>query len=228
MHSSRRARPRAPKRRGVSYDPATSTLVVGARRVVVTHELSDNERLLRTYLELVASQRGVVVGTAIHLRRDDILALAQLLDLDDNDLESRLQRLLRLSENDASALARRLRRNGVAAALGLGIITAVPAIEGLARADHAVAAPKPVAAVEETSTSTTPTTEPPAATAVTVTVPAPVPAPETTTAVVSDPAPAPVDIGDAVQHERDPDFVAPAGIDIGDAMTIERDTPTAP
>jgi hypothetical protein len=206
----------------VSYDPETATLVVGARRVVVTCDPSDNECLLRTYLELVAAQRGVAVGTAIRLRRDDVLALARLLDLDDDDLESRLQRLLRLSENDASSLARRLRRNRVAAALGLGVITAVPALEGLAGADRADASPTPVAAVEETTTTTN---DPMPSTAVTVTVPAPVPAPETTTAVVSDPAPAPVEVGHAMRHERDPDFVAPPGVDIGDAMVVERDTP---
>jgi hypothetical protein len=210
----------------VSYDPATATLVVGARRVVVTCDPNDNECLLRTYLELVAAQRGVPVGTGVHLRRDDVLALARLLDLDDDDLESRLQRLLRLSENEASALARRLRRNGVAAALGLGMITAVPAIEGLA-ADRAVASPTRPAAAEEPTTTTT-TTKQSLATPVTVTVPAPVPAPETTTSVVSDPAPAPVDVGHAVRHERDPDFVAPPGVDIGDAMTIERDAPATP
>jgi hypothetical protein len=210
----------------VSYDPATATLAVGARRVVVTCDPADNECLLRTYLELVAAQRGVVVGSSVHLRRDDVLALARLLDLDDDELESRLQRLLRLSENEASALARRLRRNAVAAALGLGIITAVPAIEGLATADRAVASPPPAAAVEQEATTST--TEPLPPTTVTVTVPAPVPAPETTAVEVSDPAPAPVDVGHAVRHERDPDFVAPPGVDIGDAMVIERDTPPAP
>ncbi len=152
--------------------------------------------------------------------------LAQLLDLDDDSLEIRLRRLLRLSEREAAALARRLRRNRVAARLGLGVLTAVPAVEALVGADRAVASPDSAGAVAEAVDDDDHGLDvhdggaaPPSPS------PVPAPAPEATVADASEPAPAPVDVGYAVRYERDPEFVPPPGVDIGDAMFIERDAP---
>jgi hypothetical protein len=225
MHTSGAIGSGAAERRTVSYDPSSGTLVVGARSVKVHCAPSDNECLLRTYL--VAEQRDVRLDTAVHLRRDDIAVLAQLLDLDDDSLEFRLRRLLRLSERDAAVLARRLRRNRVALALGLGVLTAVPAVEALVGADQAVASPDATDVVAEASTTTTVSTSTTAA-PTTITVAVPAPAPEATIADASEPAPSPVDVGYAVRYERDPEFVPPPGVDIGDAMFIERDAPPTP
>jgi hypothetical protein len=227
MHTSGAIGSGSAERRTVSYDSTSGTLVVGARSVKVHCAPGDNECLLRTYLDLVADQRDVRLDTAVHLRRDDITVLAQLLDLDDDSLEFRLRRLLRLSEREAAALARRLRRNRVALALGLGVLTAVPTVEALVGADQAVASPDSADAVAEASTTTTVSTSTTAA-PTTVTVAVAAPEPEATVADASEPAPAPVDVGYAVRYERDPEFVPPPGVDIGDAMFIERDAPPAP
>ena len=165
-------------------------LVVGAQRVLVTCDPADNECLLRTYLDLVAKQRRVALDTTVHLRTDDIAVLAELLDLDDDALEARLRRMLRLSERQATALARRLRRTHLAAALGLGMFTVVPSADALADTDGAAAPPVRIADAEVDL-------EPPAA---------PV---DIGTAVryERDPAfvaPPGVDIGDAMVIERDP------------------------
>ena len=118
-------------RRQVGYDPSDGTLTVGARTTVVTRDLGDNERLLRTYLDLVTEQREVPADRAVRLRRADITALADLLDLDDADLVDRLTRILRLSELEARDLHRRLVRQRVAAAaIGVGLLAAVPAAAG--------------------------------------------------------------------------------------------------
>jgi hypothetical protein len=120
-------------RRPVGYDPSDGTLTVGARTTVVTRDLGDNERLLRTYLDLVTEQREVPADRAVRLRRADITALAEVLDLDDADLVDRLTRILRLSELEARDLHRRLVRQRVAAAaIGVGMLAAVPAVAGAA------------------------------------------------------------------------------------------------
>ena len=205
------------RRRTVAWDRVTGELVVGKRRTVLTCAPGDNECVLRTYLTLVAEQRNMSVSPRIVLRHDDIDVLAELLDLDDADLVSRLERLLQLSATDASDLHRRLRRRKFAAALGVGLLAAVPTA-GAAMAEAAGAHGVGFADTASTTTSTA-TTMTTAATAD--------PAPEPPAA---DPAPTEaaepeVEIGWTVTYERDPDFVAPDGVDIGDAMRIERDAP---
>lgn len=234
------------ERRMVSWDPATATLTVGARSTVVACEPGDNECLLRTYLGLVAEQRDVRLGLGVSLRRDDVAVLAELLDLDDDDLESRLVRILRLSEAEAKDLTQRLRRHKVvAAAVGVGLLAGVPASQAVAGANDAAGSDddRTRAAVTVADVSPAPVDDPvvvevPATTAapapVVVTPPAPLaveepPAPAPQPAPASAPeAPAAdpeVEIGHSVTYERDPSFVPPEGVDIGDAMVIERDAP---
>jgi hypothetical protein len=201
------------ERRQVAYDAATGTLTVGGRTAVVTSALGDNEQLLRTYLGLVAQQREVDLGRAVHLRRIDIATLAEMLDLDDADLEGQLQRILSLSDEQAADLHRRLLRQRFAAvAIGVGIFAGASA--NLVPAGAAEAGtPKQPAAVSQM-------TQLPSSKAIgsAVTVAAP---------VESEPAPAPaaesepeVEVDYAVRYERGP---APAdGVDIGDALFIER------
>jgi hypothetical protein len=220
------------QRREVAFDAATGTLVVGARTVVV--EPGDNERLLRTYLGLVAEQRDVTLSKGVVLRRDDIAVLADLLDLDDEDLETRLQRILHLSAAEAADLTGRLRRHRVAvAAVGVGLLAGVPAVgtalAGADEADRPVTVPTPttVAVVQ-----VDPVAPDALDRAVVVEVPAPVAAEQPAPGPAPQPAPEPEpepevepEIGYSVTYERDPSFVAPDGVDIGDSMVIERELP---
>lgn len=220
------------QRREVAFDASTGILVVGARAVVV--EPGDNERLLRTYLDLVAEQREVNLAEGVVLRRDDIAVLAELLDLDDTDLEARLQRLLRLSAADAAELTGRLRRHRVvAAAFGVGLLAGVPA---LAAADDTDPAPASAAA-RPTGGASVARLDPVAPDAIdrspiVVEVAEPAHAPLTQAAEppapASEPEPQPepeAEVGYSVTYERDPSFVPPEGVDIGDSMVIERDPP---
>lgn len=67
--------------------------------------------MLRAYLTLVAEARGVPIGAGIKLRQDDIVVLAEILDLSDRDLESHLVTLLGVSANDAADVHRRIRKH---------------------------------------------------------------------------------------------------------------------
>ena len=122
-------------RRQVTFDAASGTLTVGGRTTVVAGDLGDNERLLRIYLGLVAEQRAMPLDRAVHLRRADVATLAELLDLDHADLADDLARILRLTADEATDLHRRLLRQRLAvAAMGVGLVAAVPAAAGAAEA----------------------------------------------------------------------------------------------
>lgn len=111
-------------RREVAWNPVTGLLTVGGATVRVDRS-AGNEGLLRRYLELVAEQRDVTLHGGIALRRDDIVVLAELLDLDDADLERQLRDILRLTDHEAAELRRRLLRQKVgAAAVGVGMLAA--------------------------------------------------------------------------------------------------------
>lgn len=209
------------ERREVAYDATTGTLTVGTRSTVVLCAPGDNDCLLRTYLGLVAAQREVRLGQGIHLRKDDIAVLAELLDLDDEDLETRLQQILCLTEAEAADLGRRLRRHKLAAAaLGVSLMAGLPLSGAFAAADDSTA-PPPVPVVREHTPS------PDALDHAVVVVP-----PVEVVAAAEQPPPPPppepepeVEIGDALVIERDPGFVAPEGVEIGDALVLERDAP---
>lgn len=223
-------------RRQVAFDAASGTLTVGGRTTVVDCDPSDNECLLRTYLDLVADQRSVPLGRSIHLRRDDIAVLAELLDLDDDDLEARLQRILHLSEADAADLHRRLLRHRVAAAaVGVGLLAAVPVGSVMAGATEHGGDDDPAIEVQlapdrldgpvvvEADDQRDPFVPAPAAKV----TPPPQPEPQVTTEPPQpEPEPEPeVSVGYSVTYERDPNFVPEEGVDIGTSMVIERDAP---
>jgi hypothetical protein len=221
-------------RRQVAYDARSGTLTVGDRTTVLTCDPGDNEALLRTYLGLVAEQREVILGRGVHLRRSDIAVLAELLDLDDADLEGRLRRILRLSETEAAALHRRLlRQRVVAAAMGVGLLASVPTM-GPAGADEAPDGPwgRPVHATlgvsHETMDRHLRIVAPFVADDVEKSAPAPAATPEPDVEPVVEPVVEDeAEVEYSVRYERDPNFVPPEGVDIGDALVIERDPPPA-
>jgi hypothetical protein len=217
---------RAVARRTVAWDPVGGVLTVGERSVALTCPEGDNECILRTYLHLVAEQRDVVLDRSVVLRRDDVVVLAELLDLDDVRLERQLASILRLSAPDARALRRELLRHRVTvAAVGVGLV-AFPLGVAAAAAEPAQPA-EPAARVTPSPDALDRTVDTPTTTQVTVEAPpVAVVVPPTTVAAAT--APTPVDeteIGYSVTYERDPDFVAPEGVDIGDAMVLERELP---
>lgn len=185
-----------PAREPVAYDADQGLVTVGHRSAAVTPagDGDGNEAVLRTYLGLVAEVRGTRLGAGIGLRIDDIEVLAQLLDLDDADLEARLERLLGVTPTAAGTIRALISRHRViaaAASMTIGLLAAVP----LVTSGH------PSAAAAET---TAPIPAPPAA-AMAVATPATLPTSttSTTTSVVVAPA-APVLTLAAVPEEPAP------------------------
>jgi transcriptional regulator with XRE-family HTH domain len=137
-----------PERDPVHYDPVRCLLTVG-QRVVELHAAAfshDNDGVLREYLTVVADARHTYVGPHLQLRQDDIEVLAELLDLDDADLEARLSRILGVDRREATHLRGLLTRQRVAiaaASVAIGLVAAVPFARA---ADHssAVTERKPV------------------------------------------------------------------------------------
>lgn len=118
------------QRRTVSWNPGTGMLSVGDHSARLP-DRRDNTTILRTYLELVRSQRSQPIQDRVELRRDDVIVLAELLDLDDDALEDELADLLGLDPREASSLRRRLLRHRVAAAaFSVGILAGAPAAFG--------------------------------------------------------------------------------------------------
>lgn len=226
---------RAINRRAVAWDPARGVLTVGERAVTLTCAAGDNECILRTYLHLVAEQRDVALGRAVDLRRDDVLVLAELLDLDDVRLEHKLAAILRLSDPEAKALRRELLRSRVTvAAMGVGLVAGLPfasaaAAGGATKSPGTTEVVRMAADDDEPVVEATPTT---VTVEVTTTVPPAAPAvtePTVAPAVAHQPGPPPApepEIGWSVTYERDPDYVPPEGVEIGDAMVLERDLPS--
>ena len=214
-------------RQPVQFDLDTLRLTIGERSTVVNHPALGNEAVLRSYLALVAEVRGTPIGSGIQVRHDDVVVLAQVLDLADDELDLLLARLLGVSAAEAAQVGRRLRRRhafaAAAASLTVGGLALFGATKVSASPDPGTPARvEPAAAVVSVSEITAPstTTAPPAD--VTTTTPVTVTPPHE----VEDPAPAPVasddvQIGDALVIERGQP-PADGSTQIGDAVTYER------
>ena len=204
----------APRRETVRYDRASRLLTVGEHAAVIepSTDGDGNETLLRTYLELVARSRGVVLGAGMQLRDDDIHVLAQVLDLDDAALTSRLSRMLGVSMHEAKAVRGRIARRRLlvgAASLGVGVLASVPFVGGRSEPPTTMATTATTAVTTTTVAATTTTT------AVTATTAAVTEATATTAPMPS------VDIGTALVIERGTQPADP-NTQIGDTVTYER------
>jgi transcriptional regulator with XRE-family HTH domain len=121
-----------PPRRIVALDLELGLLSVGERSVVIASG-EGNESVLRQYLDLVSEQRSNR-SDSMHLRHDDLVVLAAILDLNDSDLESRLVKLVGCTPDEAFVLRRRLLRHrkvARAAALALGLLAVIPVAHAL-------------------------------------------------------------------------------------------------
>lgn len=214
-------------RQPVEFDPDTLRLRIGDHTTVVSDPALGNEAVLRSYLALVAKVRGTPIGSGIEVRHDDVVVLAQVLDLTDTDLEWHLERLLGVSAAEAAQVGRRLRRRRAFATAAASLTVGGLAFLGATKVSATPSpAPSPVSSnmapvvaiqsePEPTTTSTLPDT-----TTTTVEV-APPAAPETTVPHVHPTSPDDVQIGDALVIERGQQPADPS-TQIGDAVTYER------
>jgi transcriptional regulator with XRE-family HTH domain len=126
-----------PERDPVEYTPAANLITVGGRtaEIVPAEDGDANERVLDTYLNLVAEVRGVSMDRPFALRHDDIEILATLLNLDDRELDDRLARKLGVGLGAARDVRRRISRQRMvvsAASMTMGLLAMVP----FAHQDH--------------------------------------------------------------------------------------------
>ena len=71
-------------RQPVTFDRDSLRLTIGDRSTVVPDSAAGNEAMLRSYLALVAEVRGTPIGSGIEVRHDDVVVLAEILDLTDS------------------------------------------------------------------------------------------------------------------------------------------------
>jgi hypothetical protein len=190
-------------------------LTIGGRSTLVPDPSAGNEAMLRAYLALVAEVRGTPLGSGIELRHDDVVVLAEFLDLADGDLEAHLVNLLGVSANDAADVHRRIRKHRAitaAATLSVGGFLLLGA--KTLPSNPTPAPPEPI--VHTVSASPDPTTT------ITTTTVAIAPLPEAPSpssyALAATPD---VEIGDALVIERGQQPADP-NTKIGDSVTYER------
>jgi hypothetical protein len=206
MGSSAKASSRQP----VTFDPTTRLLSVGVHSTVVPDVAGSNEAMLRGYLAVVAMARGTAVASLTEVRQHDVVVLAQLLDLDDNDLEARFIRLLGMTPAMAADTRRRIAMHrAVLAAAGItvGALMTSASASGMPVGPASSVAPIVVSVAAAAST---------ASHIITVSTERPAPAPTSTTSTTAPAEPAPA-------QTAPPDY-DPNEVQIGDAMVIERGT----
>ena len=130
-----------PPRDVIEFDAAAHYMRVGSASVSMTEV--HNEAVLATYVSLVREQRNLKLGEVFTFRQQDLDALCDALDLEDDDLENRLVRVTGLDAEQAAEIHRKLMRRRLALpAVGLLAGSSI----GLVRAaDHnGSAAPAPI------------------------------------------------------------------------------------
>lgn len=210
----------AETRQPVMFDRDTMRLSIGDRSTIVPHFGAGNEAMLRSYLALVAEVRGTPIGSGIEVRHDDVVVLAEILDLTDVDLDNLLSILLGVSVKEAAAVHGRLRRHR---ALAAAASVAIGSIALLGATNVSAASPSSPRHSHMVGISTS-SPEGPATTHATAPTesPASTPAPESAPVPTAHPHPSDeVQIGDALVIERGAQPADP-NTQIGDTVTYER------
>jgi transcriptional regulator with XRE-family HTH domain len=103
-----------PRRAPVSYDAATGIMRMGDQAVAIPGSMLDNDAVLGAYIGMVRRQRGLRPDQDVKIRQEDLEALGDALDLDDDELEERLVRVIGMSRNQAAAVRAQLLRRRLA------------------------------------------------------------------------------------------------------------------
>jgi hypothetical protein len=175
--------------------------------------------MLRGYLAVVAQARGTAVGSLTEVRQHDVVVLAQLLDLEDEDLDARFVRLLGMSPEMAADTRRRIAMHR--AVLGAAGLTATLFIAGGgAKPVNGTVASGAVAAVSAAAVVVAHPVGVPARAAVPADSPTPPPPSTPATAPVS------VEPGATSDTTDTPASTSPptSEPEIGSALVIERGT----
>ena len=115
-----------PERSGNLVRVTPESIEVAGRSRVLGGEDPDVDVVLRSYLSLVRELRGAANGSVVHLRDEDLAALAQALGDTPSEIEARLVDLMMLSRDEARIIRRELVKRRVGApAAGLLLASAV-------------------------------------------------------------------------------------------------------
>jgi hypothetical protein len=99
-----------PSRMNLSYEPATGMMRLGDQAVVLPTTMRDDDAVLGAFLGLVRRQRGLRADQDVSVREEDLDALSEALDLDDEQLEERFVRILGISRRQAATMRAQLMR----------------------------------------------------------------------------------------------------------------------
>lgn len=189
----------------VVFDRDRMVLTIGDRSISVPDPSGGNEAVLRAYLTLVSEVRGVTIGSPVEIRHDDVVALAEMLDLEDADLERHLVELLCLSPAGAAEVHGRIRRHR---ALTAAATLAFGGLALLGATNISSPDPSPPAPVRTAAHATVAS--------------APAPEPSTTTTEAPAPVASAAPVAAATPDSVIPPPDDPDGVEIGDALVIER------
>jgi transcriptional regulator with XRE-family HTH domain len=103
-----------PRRAVVSYDPSTGIMQMGDQAVAIPTTSLDNDTVLAAFVALVRRVRGLRLDQDVKVRQEDLDALGEVLDLDDQELEERLMRIIGMSRSQAAAVRAQLLRKRLA------------------------------------------------------------------------------------------------------------------
>jgi transcriptional regulator with XRE-family HTH domain len=103
-----------PRRAVVSFDPSTGIMQIGDQAVAIPLTSLDNDTVLAAFVALVRRVRGLRLDQDVKIRQEDLDALGEVLDVDDDELEERLMRIIGMSRSQAAALRAQLLRKRLA------------------------------------------------------------------------------------------------------------------
>jgi transcriptional regulator with XRE-family HTH domain len=113
-----------PRRASVSYDPSTGIMRMGDQAVALPGNMLDNDTVLGAFIGMVRRQRGLRPDQDVKVRQEDLEALGEALDLDDDELEERLVRVIGMSRTQAAAVRAQLLRRRLAVPM-VGMLAAL-------------------------------------------------------------------------------------------------------
>src|SRR3954451_19363453 len=103
-----------PRRSSVSYDTSTGIMRMGDQAVALPGNMLDNDTVLGAYIGMVRRQRRLRPDQDVRVRQEDLESLGEALDLDDEELEERLVRVIGMSRTQAAAVRAQLLRRRLA------------------------------------------------------------------------------------------------------------------
>jgi transcriptional regulator with XRE-family HTH domain len=103
-----------PRRAVVAYDPSTGIMQMSDQAVAIPTTSLDNDTVLAAFVALVRRVRGLRLDQDVKVRQEDLDALGEVLDLDDQELEERLMRIIGMSRSQAAAVRAQLLRKRLA------------------------------------------------------------------------------------------------------------------